>query len=88
MGDCFSNSASTRDDFVEMMGWTWNRPKINEVSKPIRVPHETDIDRARARKKKSSVSEVIIGKSLVSYKKRSRDRVESDVLDPAQITEF
>jgi len=32
------------DDYVEMMGWEWNRPKVNEVKKPIRVPLETDID--------------------------------------------
>ena len=41
-----------------------------------------------ARKKGCSVAEIIFSKSKVSYSKKQRDRVVSDVLDPEQIAEL
>lgn len=41
-----------------------------------------------ARKQRKSVAEIIFEKSKISYKKKQRDQVVTDVIGPAQIAEL
>jgi hypothetical protein len=92
-----------RIDFIlELIGiWREKDPKLEDSVGFKKLIEKASIGRypvlntrtwlnysKEARKKRKSVSEIIFEKSKITYKKKIRDQVLTDVLGPAQIAEL